>query len=193
MQTLNFKDFMKKYNMKNDTMNESELQRVYFYPIYPRVSKIYSNKGFVNIDDGSQGGTHWCCFIVKDNKSYYFESFGFQPDEIRLKQLPKPIIYHKYKIQDIYCNLCESYCLYFFYLIERMNSYDATLKMYFGQLNTPIKVFGNSLSNSDNKTDTSLFVQKPYLRTNYIEANREEDIDLKNQLRTKSLPDPISI
>ena len=49
----------------------------------------------------------------------------------------------------------------------------------------PINVFGNSSNNSDNKIDTSLFVQKPYLRTNYIESNIEEDIDLKNQFRTK--------
>ena len=57
----------------------------------------------------------------------------------------------------------------------------------------PINVFGNSSNNSDNKIDTSLFVQKPYLRTNYIEANIEEDIDLKNQYRIKNLPDPIRI
>ena len=57
----------------------------------------------------------------------------------------------------------------------------------------PINVFGNSSNNSDNKIDTSLFVQKPYLRTNYIEANIEEDIDLKNQYRIKNLPDPISL
>ena len=58
----------------------------------------------------------------------------------------------------------------------------------------PINVFGNSNSNnSDTKIDTSLFVQKPYLRTNYIEANIEEDIDLKNQYRIKNLPDPITI
>ena len=57
----------------------------------------------------------------------------------------------------------------------------------------PINVFGNSSNNSEQKNDTSLFVQKPYLRTNYIEANIEEDIDLKNQFRIKSLPDPISI
>ena len=57
----------------------------------------------------------------------------------------------------------------------------------------PINVFGNSSNNNDNKIDTSLFVQKPYLRTNYIEANIEEDIDLKNQNRIKNLPDPISI
>ena len=73
---LTFKDFMKKYNLKNDTMNESELQRIYEILIYPRDSKIYSDRGFVRIDSGSPGGTHWTCFIVKDKKLYYFDSFG---------------------------------------------------------------------------------------------------------------------
>ena len=58
----------------------------------------------------------------------------------------------------------------------------------------PINVIGKSNSNDNgNKIDTSLFVQKPYLRTNYIEANIEENIDSKNQYRIKNLPDPISI
>ena len=56
---------MKKCNLKNDTMNESELRRNYNYYIYPRDSKIHSEKGFVNRDNGSQGGTHWTCLIVK--------------------------------------------------------------------------------------------------------------------------------
>ena len=57
----------------------------------------------------------------------------------------------------------------------------------------PNNVFGNSSNNSDNKIDTSLFVQKPYLRTNYIEADIEEDIDLKNQYKNKNLPNPTNI
>ena len=129
MKVLNFKDFMRKYNLKNDTMNESQLQRVYKYTIYPRDSKIYSDRGLINIDDGFRGGSHWTCFLVKDNKSYYFDSFGGAPDKFLLKQLQKPIIYHNNKIQDINSRLC--YCLYFFYLIERMNYYDTILKMYF--------------------------------------------------------------
>ena len=100
MTILNFKDFMKKYKLKNDTMNESQLQRVYNFTIYPRDSKIYSDRGFVNIDNGSRGGTHCTCSIVKDNKSYYFDSFGGQPDKLLLNQLPKPITYHNYKIHD---------------------------------------------------------------------------------------------
>ena len=57
----------------------------------------------------------------------------------------------------------------------------------------PINVFGNSSHDNNNKIDTSIFVQKPYLRSNYIEANIEELIDLKNQYRIKNLPDPLSI
>ena len=131
MKILNFEDFMKKSKLKNDTMNESQLQKIYNYPIYPRDSKKYSDKGFVNIDNGSMGGSHWTCFFVKDNKSFYFDSFGSQPDKLLLNQLPKPIIYHNYKIQDINSKLCGSYCLYFFYLIERMNYYDTILKLVF--------------------------------------------------------------
>ena len=58
----------------------------------------------------------------------------------------------------------------------------------------PINVFGNSSNNNnDNKIDTSLFVKKPYLRTNYIESNIEEDIDLKNQYKIKNLINPINL
>ena len=58
----------------------------------------------------------------------------------------------------------------------------------------PINVFGNKSSHDNgNKNDTSSFVEKLYLTTNYIEANIEEDIDLKNQFRIKNLPDLINI
>ena len=120
MKILNFEDFMKKYNLKADAMNESQIQKYHKYPIYPRDLKINSDKGFVNIDNGSQGGTHWCCFIMKDNKSFYFDSFGGQPDKFLLNELPKPIIHHILKNQDVNSRLCGSYCLYFFYLFGRM-------------------------------------------------------------------------
>ena len=58
-----------------------------------------------------------------------------------------------------------------------------------------INVFGNSSSSYDNgnEIDTTFFVEKPYLRSNYIDAYVEEGLDLKNQYRNKNLPDPISI
>ena len=112
-------------------MNESELQRVHDCKTYPRDSKKYSDKRVVNIDDGRMVGRHWTCFILIDKKSYYFHSFGGQPDKFLLNHLPKPIIYHKKKIQDTNSKLCGSYCLYFFYLIEKLNYYDAILKLVF--------------------------------------------------------------
>ena len=41
MKISNFKDYLKKYNLKNNTMNESQLQKIYNFPIYPRDSKIH--------------------------------------------------------------------------------------------------------------------------------------------------------
>ena len=57
-------------------------------------------------------------FLVKDNKSDYFEFSGGQPDKFLLNQLPKPKINHSFKFQYINSQLCGSHCLYFFYLIE---------------------------------------------------------------------------
>ena len=58
----------------------------------------------------------------------------------------------------------------------------------------PISVFGSSNDNiSSNKIDTSSFVQKEYLRTNYIEADIEEDIDMKNKYYIKNLPNQLLI
>ena len=131
MKVLYFKNSMKKFKLKVDNMTESQLQTIYNYNILPRDSKIYSDKGFVNIDDGRMGGYYWTCFIVENNKSYYSDSIGGQPDKCIFKQLPKPIIYHFYKIQDINSRLCGSYCLYFFHLLERLNYHDTILKMYF--------------------------------------------------------------
>ena len=57
----------------------------------------------------------------------------------------------------------------------------------------PINVFGNSNSNdNNNKIDTSKFVQKSYLRSNYIETDLDHDINLKNEYRIINLPDPIN-
>ena len=122
---------MKKYNLKDDTMNESDLQKVFKYNIKPRGSKIFSVKGFVNIDNGSQGSTHWTCFIMKDKKSFHFDNFGGQPENFLLNYLSKPTIYHNYKIQEIDSRLCGSYCLYFFYLIGRMKYHDTIFKKIF--------------------------------------------------------------
>ena len=57
-------------------MNESEFRKVYNYSSYPRDSIITTDKGFLNIDNVSMGGTHWTCFHMKNNKALYFVFFS---------------------------------------------------------------------------------------------------------------------
>ena len=114
MKIKNFRGFMKEHNLKDNTMNERGIQKIHNPPIYPRVSKIYSDKGFVNIDDGRMGGTHWTYFLIKRNKSYYFDWFAGAPEKFLLNHIPKPITYHNYNIQEINSKLSGSYRLYFF-------------------------------------------------------------------------------
>ena len=56
----------------------------------------------------------------------------------------------------------------------------------------PNILFGNSSSSnySGKNIDPSVFVQKPYLRSNYMEANIEEDINMKNHFKIKNLLRP---
>ena len=99
---MNLEEFMQKYNLRNQTMTTSDLIKklsmanIKDVKIYPRDSLIKTTKGICNIDDGSQGGTHWVAF----EGSSYFDSFGGPPDQWLIKQLPKPILYHNYIIQD---------------------------------------------------------------------------------------------
>ena len=85
--------------------------------------------------------------------------------------------------------ICGFCCLYFSYLIERMNYFDANLKMSFGQLIMPMNVFGKSSSSHDNgkENDTSLVVQKAYLRTIYIES-KIKNIHSTNSFLIRKLP-----
>ena len=54
-----------------------------------------------------------------------------------------------------------------------------------------MNVFGSTWVNSSKTFDTSIFLQKPYLRTTYIESNFEENIDMKYQFRIKIIPMPL--
>ena len=58
----------------------------------------------------------------------------------------------------------------------------------------PINVFGNSSSSNDNnnKIVLSQYARKSYIRSNYIETDIDDDINLKNQYRIINLPNPIN-
>ena len=112
-------------------MNELELQRVYNYSSYPRVSKRFSDKVFVSFDDGERSGSHWTG-VLKISHSTLVRLLD-NPVIFYLNNDPNQsyIIIIKYK--RLILKLCGTFCLYFF-LIERMNYYVDFLKMSFGYL-----------------------------------------------------------
>ena len=69
------------------------------YSFFPRCSIETTKKRFINTDNGEQVGTQWNRFHKRDNKSYYFESFGGSPDKFSLQQIPIPLFFHNYKLQ----------------------------------------------------------------------------------------------
>ena len=197
MKFLTPKQFMNTYGLKNQTMSTSDLieklstANIKDVSIYPRDSIVKSTKGICNNDDGSQGGTHWVAFyIFTEGSSSYFDSFGGPPDQLLTEQLPKPIKYHNYIIQGIHSMMCGTYCLYFLYLLENNINYeDAVMKIFLSYI-MPMNVFGSTSSTNQANLDTTLFVQKPYLRTNYLKSDLEEDIDMKQKFKIKNLVDP---
>ena len=56
---------MEKNKLKDNTTNESHLQRIYNYAINPKDSKIFSDRGFVNIDNGQMGVVIGVRFTLK--------------------------------------------------------------------------------------------------------------------------------
>ena len=52
---------MKKYVLKK--VKQSDWTRIFLFKRYPKDSKKTNEKGFVKLDNGEEGGTHWTCFV----------------------------------------------------------------------------------------------------------------------------------
>ena len=101
IKVLHLKNFLEKYILKADNINGRKIQKNFKYLIYPRVSKMFSGRRLINIEHSRMGGIHCTCFHIKDNISFFFDSFGGQFDTFLLQQLQKPRIYHFFKNQVI--------------------------------------------------------------------------------------------
>ena len=110
---ITFKDFIKKFNLKNKATSNIKIQNILSslalndVGIYLRDGLFESDIGIVNLHPSK--GTHWVSYLNEN----YFDSYGCVPP----KKLSKFIIkrngyclYSEYQIQknDSYC---ASYCL----------------------------------------------------------------------------------
>ena len=117
---LTFRDFIKKYKLKNKATSNTNIQQVLNsiglnnVEIYLRDGPFSTDIGVVNLHPSK--GSHWICYINEN----YFDSYGV----VSPKKLSKFIIkrngyclYSEYQIQKD-DSFCASYCLYIIYLTK---------------------------------------------------------------------------
>lgn len=74
----------------------------------------FINNGFyiINLDKSSGEGTHWTLIYKSNNKSYYYDSYGFPaPEEI--EDIIKPYIYNVNQIQGLESTSCGYFIIGF--------------------------------------------------------------------------------
>jgi len=75
--------------------------------------KPYKNEcGILNLDDSLGNGTHWVLWHRKNNKNFYFDSYGIQPPLELKRYLNGRILYNTEKIQPKCEVFCGHSCLY---------------------------------------------------------------------------------
>jgi hypothetical protein len=120
-------NILKKRNIKlfNGIFMRDELKKKYFI-----------KKGFyiINLDKSSGPGTHWCA-IYKNDKTFYYDSYGFPPPE-EIEQIIKPYIYSTKQQQDIKSTSCGFYVILFIMFFndnknkDDMEIYDDYIKLF---------------------------------------------------------------
>jgi hypothetical protein len=75
----------------------------------------------INTDHSNNEGTHWTCLFNKNGKSYYFDSFGFQPPLEVINYCEEPRYFSSFPIQKMNEVICGHYCLY---VLHRLSNGD---------------------------------------------------------------------
>ena len=117
---ISFKNFVKKYKLKNRATSNIQIQQILSslglndVRIYLRDGLFESDRGIVNLHPSK--GSHWVCYINEN----YFDSYGCSPPKKLFKFIIKRngfCLYSEYQIQKN-DSFCASYCLYMIYLSD---------------------------------------------------------------------------
>jgi hypothetical protein len=113
--------------MENNELTNIEIEKILnkkniklFNGIFMRDElKNFNKKGFyiINLDKSTSTGTHWCV-IYKNDKTFYFDSYGFPPPE-EIQNIIRPYIYSNKQIQDINSSSCGYYVILFIMFINK--------------------------------------------------------------------------
>ncbi len=86
----------------------------------------------LNMDDSKGDGTHWTSLYSKNNKCYYFDSYGFDPPiEVQNYCRGKENYSNSFKIQTPDEVICGHYSLYMLYKLNKdVPFYDILSELY---------------------------------------------------------------
>jgi hypothetical protein len=70
----------------------------------------------VNLDSYTGTGSHWVCYMVKNNRAEYYDSFGLPPFKELIEYLHEYDIYYNHRQDQRYNSvICGHLCLCFLY------------------------------------------------------------------------------
>ena len=86
----------------------------------------------LNMDDSKGDGTHWTSLYSKNNKCYYFDSYGFDPPtEVKNYCRGKENYSNSFKIQTPDEVICGQFSLYIIYKLNKdVPFYDILSELY---------------------------------------------------------------
>jgi hypothetical protein len=135
-----FKDFIKKFKILEPLSNVQienickELNIRNFKGVFMRNElnikrKATSNECLIlNLDHSENSGTHWVCLFIKNDVSFYFDSYGFPPPlEVCEYYQHKNRYYNTFKIQKEDEVICGHYCIYMLFRFHNESTFDEVL------------------------------------------------------------------
>jgi hypothetical protein len=88
----------------------------------------------LNLQSSEDGnGSHWTCFIVEGDKTYYFDSFGFPAPKEFGKWNKEKYFWSDKQIQNLYSTVCGYYCIAFLIYMNnrpRLSEFQKFLDMF---------------------------------------------------------------
>lgn len=84
----------------------------------PKKIRLQNEKGIINLDNSTGGGTHWTAYKKINNKITYFDSFGNLQPPVEVMQYfksngPVKIVYNYNRFQKFNTFFCGHLCLMF--------------------------------------------------------------------------------
>ena len=67
--------------------------------------------GVLNLNLSNEPGSHWVCWFKRNNKKYYFNSFGLPPPKELIDYLGSPILHSTFQLQGLKDQNCGKWCL----------------------------------------------------------------------------------